>query len=81
MMKLKQGIDYGKFFTTITACQGDVYFDTVNNDHLNLKSALSQFVFSCALSQRMELLEGFIVCMVEDDYKQLQNFLEGEISV
>lgn len=81
MMKLKQGIDYGKFFTAITTCQGDVYFDTVNNDHLNLKSALSQFVFSCALSQCVDLLEGFVVCVVEDDYKQLHNFLEGEISV
>lgn len=81
MRKLKQNIDYGRFFTALNACQGDVYFDTINNDHLNLKSTLSQFVFSCALSQCRELLDGFIVCTVEDDYKRLQNFLEGEISI
>lgn len=81
MWKLKQDIDYGRFFAAISTCKGDVYFDTVNDDHLNLKSALSQFVFASAIPQYTEQLKGFIVCMVEEDYTQLQNFLENEKTV
>lgn len=76
MKKLKQEMDYGKFFTAVASCQGDVYFDTINNDHLNLKSALSQFIFACAVPQREDLLNGFIVCMEEEDYQHLQGFWE-----
>lgn len=78
VQRLKQEIDYGRFFAAIADCQGDVYFDTVNNDHLNLKSALSQFIFACAVPQREDLLNGFISCMAEEDYRHLQNFLESE---
>ena len=77
-MKLKPEIDYGKFFSAIAACRGDVYFDTVEEDHLNLKSTLSQFVFASALSQYEGVLDGVITCMAEEDYQCLQNFLESE---
>lgn len=78
MMRLKQEIDYGKFITAITACKGDVFFDTIENDHLNLKSTLSQFIFASALSQYKGNLSGMITCMVAEDYQCLQNFLESE---
>lgn len=78
MMKLKQEIDYGEFITAITACHGDVYFDTIDNDHLNLKSTLSQFIFASALSQYKGSLNGTINCKVEEDYQCLQSFLESE---
>ena len=81
MMKLKPEIDYGKFFTAIASCRGDVYFDTAENDHLNLKSTLSQFVFASALSQYKGILDGVVTCMVEEDYLSLQNFLESEANV
>ncbi len=77
-MKLKQGIDYGKFFAAVTSCQGDVYFETIENDRLNLKSILSRFVFASAVSQQLGKVNGVIVCMVKEDYQHLQNFLEGE---
>lgn len=77
-MKLKQGIDYGDFFAAVTACHGDVYFDTIDNDHLNLKSTLSQFIFASALSQYKGSLNGTVNCKVEEDYQCLHRFLESE---
>lgn len=47
-MKLKTGIDVQVFLNSVKKCVSDVYLNTAEGDHMNLKSALSQIVFAAA---------------------------------
>ncbi len=74
-MKQKPDIDTTAFMKAVQACKNDVLFVSQEGDRLNLKSALSQFLF-IMLQTKPELLhQGDIVCAAEDR-KLLHPFLE-----
>lgn len=74
-MKLKKRFDITAFMDAVQHCTKDVYFDTADGDHLNLKSVLSQFVFASAVAAKLPELEAEIVCQ-EEDLPALRPFLE-----
>lgn len=57
-MNLKPDISLHDFFQAIHACRGEVLFETPEGDRLNLKSALSQFVFTAAVAGQLRALNG-----------------------
>ena len=74
-MKLTKQTDLVAFLKTVNCCEGDVYFSSVQGDHLNLKSVLSQYLFSVAAGDREFLLTGEIVCEDEADARVLLPYL------
>lgn len=73
-MKLKSEIDLSAFLKAIQGCTGDVIFETDEGDRLNLKSALSQFVFTAVMASRLSDIPGQICCEGQD-IPLLQKFL------
>ena len=73
-MKLKQGIDLSAFLKTVQQCAGEVIFETDEGDRLDLKSTLSQFVFTAAMAARLSSTTGHICCETQD-LPLLENFL------
>ena len=57
-MNLKPDINLSEFFRAVHACQGEVLFETPEGDRLNLKSALSQYVFTAAVAGQFRALNG-----------------------
>lgn len=74
-MKLKRNIDFVDFLKTIAQCESEVYFDSVDGDHLNLKSTLSRFLFSTVSNNSDILDKGTIVCSCETDINLLKQYL------
>lgn len=74
--RLKANISLSAFFTDAQSCIGTVFFVTESGDQLNMKTTLSQFLFTTTLSNATEPVIGKIHCSVESDYKRLQNYLE-----
>lgn len=74
-MKLKKYFDITAFMDAVQRCGKDVYFNTADGDHLNLKSVLSQFVFASAVAAKLPELKSEIVCR-EEDFPILLPFLE-----
>lgn len=73
-MRLKENIDLIEFIKTTKKCRQDVFFRTAEGDRLNLKSTLSQYLFS-VMSGNRELLEnGEIECQAAD-YQMLEGYL------
>ncbi len=75
-MKLKAKIDMIQFWRCIQRCSSDVWFLSEEGDRLNLKSTLSQYIFSSAARQRKVMQNGKIECADEYDYQVLAAFLE-----
>jgi hypothetical protein len=74
-MYLQTNIDITQFLLTIKKCNSDVFFETVEGDCLNLKSALSQYIFCSILDQPQFLQGGCIRCKEFSDYESLSDFL------
>lgn len=74
-MKLKPTADIPAFLRAVQRCKARVCFTTEDRDELNLKSTLSQFVFTAVCSGSLGELEGSIE--VEDlrDAERLAEFL------
>lgn len=76
-MKLKESTDLIGFLKTIKKCHQDVFFCTKEGDRLNLKSTLSQYLFS-VMSENKELLQdGEIECGELSDYQMLEVYLQA----
>lgn len=74
-MRLKENTDLIEFIKTTKKCRQDVLFRTAEGDRLNLKSTLSQYLFS-VMSGNRELLEnGEIECQEAADYQMLEGYL------
>ena len=65
-MRLKKEVNLAELMGAVRQCGKDVWFDTPEGDHLNLKSALSQFVFVVAVGGKGYALTGEILCSPED---------------
>ena len=74
-MKLKEDIDFIAFLRTVKKCRKDVYFDSPEGDHLDLKSVLSQYVLSANAHNTAILREGNVRCYEEKDYEILREYL------
>ena len=77
-MKLKQSIDVNAFLEAAKKCGGTVFFQTTEGDILNLKSLLSQYVLMSIMRNDNLLKTGQIICVQEEDYQLLTDFLESE---
>ncbi len=73
-MRLKEGIDLVAFFRRVKECKGDVFLETEEGDQLNLKSALSQYVF-VVLTEQREILRNSIVACDSEDQEKLAEFV------
>lgn len=75
MKKLKPEADLNRFIRCIAQCRDDVLFTTREGDILNLKSALSAYIFA-ALADRADVLSrGRIDCRNPEDEERLTEFL------
>lgn len=73
-MKLKKNFDSISFFKAVRQCSGDVWFCTVEGDRLNLKSVLSQFLFSTLITNKPLLGSGFLQFENAEDRTILELF-------
>lgn len=75
-MKLKKAIDINKLMEAARACVGDTFLQTAEGDILNLKSLLSQYAIMSIMGNHHILDSAQIVCVQEEDYQKLAEFLE-----
>lgn len=74
-MNLKKNIDLTAFLDAARQCDGDVFFHTAENDILNLKSTLSQYVAMSIIYKPRLLENAIITCTQESDYEKLAEYL------
>ena len=74
-MKIREDTDLIGFIKTIKKCRQDVFFCTAEGDRLNLKSTLTQYLFSTLSSNREFLQSGNIECGEPSDYQMLEAYL------
>ncbi|MFA9376385.1 MAG: hypothetical protein ACERKZ_06485 [Lachnotalea sp.] len=75
-MKLKKDVDLKKFVENVKKCANDVYFETKEGDHLNLKSTLSEYIFVASRVDNDFLRRGVVLCENVNDFVHLSEFLE-----
>ncbi len=66
-MKLRPDVDVVDLMRRVARCEGDVFFDTSDGDHLNLKSALCQYVFGVLAEDSDSMENGLLTCENEAD--------------
>lgn len=76
-MRLRENIKLEAFIQAVSDCQGEVLYRTEEGDCLNLKSALSRFIFLSMIEGYQNLRSGHVVYS-EADVPLLQEFLEIE---
>lgn len=76
-MKLKENVDLIGFIKAIKKCDQDVFFYTKEGDRLNLKSTLSQYLFSLLIGNKELLRNGKIECEEPSDYQLLETYLRA----
>ncbi|MDE5589095.1 MAG: hypothetical protein K2J60_08125 [Acetatifactor sp.] len=73
-MKLKPNVNVPDFLQAVQACIDEVFFITSEGDHLNLKSALSQFIFAAVIAGRLQKLDGCITAQNPQDEALLRQY-------
>lgn len=76
-MRLKENADLIGFLKTIKKCRQNVLFRTAEGDCLNLKSTLSQYLFSVLTGNKELLRNGKIECQEPSDYQMLEDYLRA----
>ena len=66
-MNLKPDINLSESYRAVHSCRGEVLFETPEGDRLNLKSALSQYVFTAAVAGQLRALNGQLSYDQEDE--------------
>lgn len=77
-MRLKANIDIGNFGKAAGKCSGDVFLQTSDGNILNIKSLLTQYALISIMGSNHVLKNAQVVCVQEDDYQKLADFLEEE---
>jgi len=75
-MRLKSDVKLVDLISQSKLCKEDVFFKTEDGDVLNLKSLLSSLLLQTLTNDRSLLVRGNIVCINENDYGVLSEFLE-----
>lgn len=66
-MHLKNNMHIPDFLQAVTTCHQDVLFETPEGDILNLKSTISQFIFTAVIIGELSKPDGIInLCGPED---------------
>ena len=73
-MKLKPDVNVPAFLQAVQSCSGEVYFTTPEGDCLNLRSALSQFIFTTAIAGKLQELDGNIAFQNPRDEALLRDY-------
>ncbi len=73
MKHLRTDIEITKFLMQIKKCHGEVYYETIEGDVLNLSSALSQYVFCSIARQPHYWNTGVVRCELDGITHSLQN--------
>ena len=74
-MKLNPNVSIPDFLTAVQECSRDVWFTTPEGDRLNLRSALSQFVFAGVVAGNLENLAGEVLMENPADLPKIRQFL------
>ena len=74
-MRLKENVDMVRFLQAVKGCEADVYLETDENDRLNLKSVLSQYV-AVVMTSDKELMKQCYVTCDDKDCEKLMGFVE-----
>ena len=74
-MHIRKDANLALFLRTVNTCAGEVLFCTQEQDQLNLKSVLSQFIFATLTKEPSILFGGTIVCKQSRDLAVLEDFL------
>lgn len=77
VMKLRENTDLIGLIKTIKKCRQDVFFCTAEGDRLNLKSTLTQYLFSTMSGNGEFLRNGNIECGELSDYQMLEAYLQA----
>ena len=75
MYRLKEEISHPAFLQKVKACRGSVTFVSAEGDMLNLKSALSQFMFAACFTRPEIVCNAEIRLTEQADYEALKEFL------
>lgn len=78
IMKLKTEVHINEFFEAAQKCSGDVFLQTAEGDILNLKSLLSRYAVMSIMGNNHLLESAQIVCVQEEDYQKLADYLIEE---
>lgn len=76
-MKLKKDVNLIDFLKEVQKCRCDVYLETEDEDKLNLKSVLSQYLF-VVLAEQSDVWEHGSIRCAEEDEDLLGEYLEAE---
>ena len=74
-MKINPNVNIPRFLQAVQSCRGAVRYTTPEGDDLNLKSALSQFVFAAVIAGQLEEMHGDIKFQDPEDLSVVQKFL------
>ena len=74
-MKMKDNIDYLELMKEVLACEGEVFFQN-ETDKINLKSALSQYVFLTIANNPRLRKNAQLICENEKDYERLAGYID-----
>ncbi len=77
-MRLNPNVNVPAFLEAVRSCRGEVSFVTSEGDILNLKSALSQFVFTAVVAGKLTELEGHITVQNSGDEELLYPYCMRE---
>lgn len=75
MKRLKQDVHLISFLEAVGQCKADVIYQTEDGDSLNLKSALSKYLFSMIATNQRFLLTGEVLCRLDEDYGYLREYI------
>ena len=73
-MKLKSNVNIPAFLQAVQSCRSEVCFATQEGDILNLKSVLSQFVFTAVIAGRLQKIDGVITVQDAQDKALLSDY-------
>ena len=73
-MRLRKNIDFPAFFQALHQCDGEVLFVTTEGDRLNLKSTLSQLIFTAVIAGTIDILDGTLELTKDTDTKYIESF-------
>lgn len=74
-MKLKNDVNLVDFLNQVQKCKYDVYMETEEEDKLNLKSVLSQYLFVVLVEQK-DVWDHSRITSEEADREILADYLE-----
>lgn len=73
-MRLNPNVNVPAFLQAVQSCNGEVCFVTREGDILNLKSTLSQFVFTAVIAGKLQNLEGQVSVQDSQDAILLRDY-------